>query len=128
MSYDHTLTAGALVDIIKAATDDTPAVFAQPPRTFNPPAVIVRMPESVEPAAVGMTVDRAMVPLLCAVGADQMPELMGLLGQVRKAVLAQRSLGGIAQATWPASYRNFALITVAGADYLSAEVLLEIHA
>jgi hypothetical protein len=126
MSYPGVVPE-ALADQIRAAVD-IPAVFATPPRTFNPPAVIVRLPDSIEPSGAAFTIDRAEVGVLCAVGADQTAELYSLLGEVRKAILANRTLGGAAQVVAVVNYRNFAQMNVGGADYLTAELLLEIHA
>jgi hypothetical protein len=130
MTYRGREMADALADTLRRGLSDSlqpVTVFPVPPKTFNPPAVIVRMPDSVEPTVVAMGVDRVLVGLLCVVGLDALNQLSDLLAAVRKAVLADRGLGGVAQSVGVSLYRNFGQLAVAGADYATAEVLCEIH-
>jgi hypothetical protein len=131
VTYRGAQVAEALADVLKtslAETFDPVAVFAIPPRTFNPPCVIVRMPDLVEPGVAAMGVDRVSLGVLCVVGMDAMAQLFELLTVVRNAIRSDRSLRGTAQAADPQTYRNFGSMTVGGADYLVAEVFLTINA
>ena len=130
MTYRGGEVAEALANTIKVGLAEQLApvkVHSIPPRTFNPPAVIVRLPDTVEPTAA-MGVDTVNIGVLCAVGGDDITPLFDLLTAVRKAVRADRGLGKTVQACDPINYRNFGTMSVGGADYLVAEVFLQIQA
>jgi len=124
-------TANALGEIVKLGLADFAqpvSVFAVPPMSFNPPAVIVKFPEMIEPSIIAPTIDRVQLALLVATGLQAIELLFDLLTVLREAVLRDRKVQGLAQSLAVVNYRAFGQMNVAGAEYLTAELLLEMHA
>ncbi len=127
MSWDRPAAAGALVEVLEAATASTVSVFDKPPATFNPPALVINYPTTVAKHNPAFAIDLASFTVLAAVGVDQGDSLDELLGTVTAAVEADPSLTAVVQHAKPVEWRNWRILTVAGADMLAADVALEVR-
>ncbi|HSS11148.1 MAG TPA: hypothetical protein VLL25_14775 [Acidimicrobiales bacterium] len=126
MSYDLAAVAHAVADTLDKSFDGTVKVHPFPVQTFNVPAVIVAWPDLVEPSRVAPSVDRVRLPVMCAVGLDRTDQLSMLMEDTAAALYRDRSLGGLARQLAVAMYRNYRAVNVAGADFLTAELLLDL--
>jgi len=112
----------------EALAHPTVSVFAVSPASFNPPAYIVGRPETVELDVPAFTVDQINLAVLCFVGLGQDTALGELLRSARDAIRKDRSLGGRVQTARTIRFRNWAIMNISGAEFLKAELLLEVWA
>ena len=103
------------------------SVFAQPPSTHNPPALVVQYPSQVLLHTPAFTVDTATVSVLAVGGLDDPGTVDALLAATVRAVEADNQLGGAVQYARPTQHRPWRIVNVAGADYLTAELELELR-
>jgi hypothetical protein len=126
MSYDGNAIAEALAAILSEIDATVPA-FAQPPETVNPPAYIVGLDESVEFDVAGFGMDLARLPVICCAGPFETARVRELRDAAKAAVDADRTLGGLNAAVTGRSSRNPRLMTIAGAQLLALDLILEIR-
>ncbi len=130
MSWDRGAAADALVAVATAATAPLipPATcLPKPPATFNPPTVVVQFPLTVTKHSPAFAIDVADLALLVAVGAPEGELLDQMLGLLDDAIQADQTLGGVVQVAKPTQWRNWRILTVAGADLLCADLALTIQ-
>jgi len=104
------------------------SVFAVSPASFNPPALVVGRPETVELDNPAFSVDLVNLAVLAFVGIGEDQQLGELLRRARDTLAADRSLGGQVRTCRTIRFRNWAIMNISGADYLKAELLLEVWA
>lgn len=130
MSWDRPYAAAALAVVLEDITADMvpPAsVFAQPPSTMNPPALVIQYPTQVLLHQPTLAIDTATVSVLCVGGLDDPTTVDGLLSAAVSAVEGDPQLGDVVQYCHAAEHRLWRIANVAGADYLTAELVLEIR-
>ena len=130
MGWDRPYAAAALAVTLEDATADMVppcSVFAQPPSTHNPPALVIQYPSQVLLHQPSFAVDTASVSVLAVGGLDDPTTVDGLLSAVVSAVEGDPQLGDVVQYCRPLQHRLWRIANVAGADYLTAELELEIR-
>ena len=130
MSWDRPSASAALAAVLEDGTADmTPpaSVFAQPPSTHNPPALIVQYPSQVLLHQPTFTIDTATVSVLAVGGLDDPVTVDALLSAAVDAVEGDPQLGDVVQTARPVEHRLWRIANVAGTDYLTAELVLEIR-
>jgi hypothetical protein len=130
MSWDRPVAAAALVAVLEdavAAMTPPASVFAQPPSTHNPPALVVQYPSQVILHQPAFPIDTATVTVLAVGGIDDPGTVDALLAVSVAAVEADPQLGAVVQYARPVEHRTWRIVNVAGADYLTAELALEIR-
>ena len=127
MSWARTPVAAALVDMLTAATEGAVTVFDRPPATFNVPAMVVADPTRVEYRTPAFGVDLARISVICAAGADQVDMVDDLIAVAVAALQADPSLGGAVQVCQVIEQANWRVLTVGGAEFRAADVVLEIR-
>ena len=130
MSWDRPSASAALAGLLAAATEEMipPAsVFAQPPSTHNPPALVIQYPSQVLLHTPAFPVDTATVSVLAVAGLEEPATVDALLEATVAAVEADGQLGDTVQYCRPMQHRLWRIVNVAGADYLTAELELEIR-
>lgn len=124
MSWDRTAAAAALAEMLRSALPEVP-VFEAPEATFNAPALVCQFPTSVLLSSPSFGVDTASWAVLAAVGAAEADRLDELLASATAVVRLDPTLGRVVQTTRPLEWRNWRLLTVAGAELLAADLALE---
>jgi hypothetical protein len=119
--------ASVLTDAVAASAWPAATVFTQPPATLNAPAVVVGWPFEVRYSAVAFSIDEADLPVTVVAGADGGDTIDGLIAVVRAAVLPDPSLAGAVQSATATLERNWRNLSVAGAEVLTADVLVTIQ-
>ena len=130
MAWDRPTAATALQLVLADGTAEmTPpaSVFAQPPSTHNPPALVVQYPSQVLLHTPAFPVDTATVSVLAVAGMEEPDTVDALLELAVQAVEGDCQLGGAVQHARPLEHRLWRIVNVAGADYLTAELVLEIR-
>jgi hypothetical protein len=127
MSWDRPTAAGALVSVLGAATEGIVTVHDKPPSTLNAPSLVVSYPTTVTKHSPTFAIDQAAIAVLGAVGVEDGDSLDGLLQAATDAIEADPRLGGAVQYCQPTEWRNWRIMTSAGASLLVAEVALEIR-
>jgi hypothetical protein len=130
MSWDRPAASDALVAVLAdavAALTPPASVFPEPPATYNPPALIVQYPTQVLLHQPTFAIDTATVSLLAVGGLDDSGTVDVLLAVAVDAVEADPQLGDAVQYCRPVEHRLWRIQNVAGADYLTAELSLEIR-
>ena len=130
MAWDRSRAGAALAVVLMEATAElTPpcSVFAQPVATYNPPALVVQYPALVTLHQPAFAVDTADISVLAVAGLDDPYTVDVLLAAAAAAVQADPQLDGNVQLARPTELRPWRIATVAGADYLMAELALEIR-
>jgi hypothetical protein len=130
MSWDRPLAAAALAVVLEdavAAMTPPASVFTEPPATYNPPALIVQYPLPVILHQPTFAIDTASVIVLAVGGLDDSMTVDALLATAVAAIEADSSLGDVVQYCRPVEHRTWRIQNVAGADYLTAELALEIR-
>jgi len=123
VSWDRPSAASALADVLEAGTGDLVAVFESPPSSMNAPALVIMRPTVMfhQPA---FAVDEITWSVTAAVGVGADDTLDGLIGQARQAVEADPTLGGVVQICRPTEQRPRGIVNIAGADFLTEELIL----
>jgi hypothetical protein len=118
--------AAAIAGTLEAELDGL-AVYDRPPGSFVAPAAVVQFP-AVNYNVPAFGVDNAPEwTVLFAVGIDEADELDELLDLARAALNADERLAGGVQHCRTVGHRNARIIAVAGVDYLTAELVLDIR-
>ena len=93
MSWQRSLVAAALADVLKAAQGegDTAAIFSAPPETLNAPAIVVGRPTEVRYGVAGFGVDEATLPVICLGPSTGEDTVDGLISFVREVLAVQRN-------------------------------------
>ena len=125
MSWDRAVAAAALADVLRAATADAVTVFTHPPATLNAPAYVVAYPVTVTKHTPAFAIDTAEWVLTGAAGADDPDTLDDLLAVASTAIEGDPTIGGSVQHARPTTWRNYRVTTIAGADLLMADLVLE---
>lgn len=126
MSWDRATCAKALAAQLEAAIADV-TVYDRPLFNLNAPALVIGRPIETRYAVAGMNVDLAQLPVACVAATEHDDDVTALIGEVRAAVNADRTLGGAVQLCYPVAERNWRPLKVAGADLLAADAVLEVH-
>jgi hypothetical protein len=124
MSWDRSIAAAGMVEVLQAALGETATVFEHPPATFNPPALMVGYPVTVT-FNTSFCVDTADWIVTAAAGIDDPSTVDNLIALARQAIEANLNLGGAVQICRPSGARNWRGWTVAGGEYLLADLALE---
>ena len=130
MSWDRPTAAAALVEVLSGATaalTPPPSCFTSPPSSFNPPALVVYLPTIVTKHIPAFGIDRIQLVVLVAAGTSEADLVDQLLGLATDAIQADKSLGGAVQLCNPDEWRNWRILTVAGADLMAADLALTLH-
>lgn len=127
MSWDRPTAAAALAGVLTTATEDLVFVHDKPPATLNAPSLVVSYPTTVVKHSPAFAVDQASLAVLAAVGVEDGDNLDGLLSVATSAIESDPSLGGAVQYAKPVEWRNWRIMTSAGASLLVAELALEIR-
>lgn len=130
MSWDRALAAAALEVVLAdgtAAMTPPASVFSQPPSTYNPPALVIQYPTQVLLHQPAFAVDIATVSVLAVAGLEESDTVDELLLLAVEAVEGDPQLGDTVQIARPVEHRPWRIVNVAGADYLTAELALEIR-
>ena len=127
MSWDRPSAAAALVDVLEAATESLVTVHDKPPSTLNAPSLVVSYPTTVTKHSPTFAIDQAELAVMGAVGIEAGDDLDGLLEVATDAIEADPVLGGAVQYCKPVEWRNWRIMTSAGASLLVAEIALEIR-
>jgi len=127
VAWDRPAAAGALVEVLEAATSSTVSLFEQPPATFNPPALVINYPATVTKHNPAFAIDQAATTVTAAVGVSDGDTLDTLLDAANLAVEADPTLAGTVQHAKPVEWRNWRVLTVAGIDMLTADLALEVR-
>jgi hypothetical protein len=127
VSWDRPAAAAALVDVLTAATDEVVTVHDKPPSTLNAPALVVSYPTTVTKHVPTFAIDQATVAVLGVAGVEDGDGLDELLDDATTAIEADPTLGGAVQYAKPVEWRNWRIMTSAGASLLVAELALEIR-
>lgn len=127
MSWSRALAAAGLADAFKAADDGTTNIFPSPPMTLNPPAIVVGRPLEVRYAEAGLGVDAVELPVICLGPMEGDDVVDALITFVRSVVMADPSVGRTLRSTSPSLQRNWRAVRIGGADYLAADVVLNIE-
>jgi hypothetical protein len=128
VSWDRPTAVAAVAATLAAAAGETIPVFDHPPATFNVPAIIVSHPETVSYNTPAFGIDLATIAVVCAAGLDDAFTVDQLIHLAITALSPDPMLGGRAVMSVNVSeQRNWRAVNVAGADYLTAELVLEIR-
>jgi len=127
MTWQRAPVAAALVELL-APLDTLVSVFPAPPPTFNAPAAYVSYPQVVSYDGFAFGVDTVALPITVAAGLAESDRIDGLLEQYKKAINADATLGGVVPSVRVNLQQGWRVLTVAGADYLAADLILEIRA
>lgn len=127
MTWQRAPVVTALVNTLTAATLDAVSVFDHPPPTFNIPAFVVAYVDTVDYNSPAFGIDLVSLPLICAAGQDQPDVVDELLTIAAAALNADITLGGVVQALKVTQQRSWRQLVVGGAEYLAAELALEIR-
>ena len=126
MTWERGPVAAALVDVL-TPLDATVSVFSVPPSTFNPPAYVVGYPTRVDYGIPTYSIDTATLPMLAAAGPSEVDRVGALLAMAKAAIEVDPSLGGSCQVCRVTSQTSWRILSVAGADILCADLVLEIR-
>lgn len=123
MSWDRPKAAAALADVLEAGTDDLVAVFESPPASMNAPALVIMRPTVMfhQPA---FAVNKITWSVTAAVGVGADDTLDGLIGLARQAIDGDPTLGGAVQICRATEQRPRGIVNIAGADFLTEELIL----
>lgn len=124
MSWDRANVAAALVG---ALAGTGVKVHPRPPATFNPPAYIVGYPITVDYGLPTFGVDQASLAVMCAAGIDQTDTVDQLIADAVAALNADTTLAGVVQVLQVRQQRNWRPQNVGGADYLIADLNIDIR-
>lgn len=125
MSWQRAPVVAALVAAFSEAAEHV-AVFKVSPATVNPPALVCVDPVTVTKRTSAMSVDQTDFAVTAIVALDQADELSALLDTADSAVMADPTLGKTVWAATPIEYRNFRLLTIGGAEYRAADLIIRI--
>jgi hypothetical protein len=128
VSFTRAPVAAALVDMLTAATGGGVFIHERPPYTVNAPAVVVGRAVSVSYGAVAFGIDLATLPLGIVGGAEADDTVDDLKATVRKAIEADPTVGGSVQVAFCTEERNWRNVSSGGADLLTVDLIVEIHA
>jgi hypothetical protein len=126
VTWNRALAAQAVADVL-AGVDETVAVFASPPSTFNPPVYIVGYPRTVTYDHATFSTDLAELPVLVGCGVSEIDRVDELAEQAKKAINADPSCGGAVQHVRVASQDNWRILSVSGVDVLAVDLTLNIR-
>jgi hypothetical protein len=126
MTWNRAQAAAAIAGVLETV-DQTVAVFAAPPETFNGPAFVVGYPRTVAYDSPTFAIDLAELPTLAAVGLGEIDRADLLLEQAKKAINADPTLGGAVQHARVTSQENWRRLTVGGADLLAADLIVTVR-
>jgi hypothetical protein len=130
VSWSREPVAKALVADFEAqlaAAGLSAAVLDRPTFTLTAPAIVVGRPTEVRYSMAALGVDEVVLPVGCVHSADSDDAVSELIDVVRDAVEADRTLGGVVGVAYASGERSWRNVNVAGADYLMADVTLEIQ-
>jgi len=125
MSWDRAIAAAAMVDLLTAAAGTAATVYYHPPATFNVPALIVAYPANLAFNTPSFCIDSAEWIVTAASGIDDPSTVDQLLAIARQAIDDDPTIGGTVQICRPSGYRNWRGWTVAGAEFLLADLALD---
>jgi hypothetical protein len=126
MTWQRASVAAAVVGIV-APLDVLVTVFEAPPSTLNPPAAYVSYPQLVQYDGFAFGVDTVALPLTVAAGMDEADRIDGLLATYKAALNADPTLAGSVKSARVNMQNAWRRLNVAGADYLAADLILEIR-
>jgi hypothetical protein len=126
MTWERAPVAAALVGIL-APLDDLVSVFPAPPATFNAPAAYVSYPQVVSYDGFAFGVDTVALPVTVAAGLTESDRIDGLLATYKRALNADPSLAGSVKSGRVNLQQGWRILNVGGADFLAADLILEIR-
>lgn len=126
MTWNRATCAAAIAAVL-TPIDDTVAVFAAPPETFNAPAFLVGYPRRVDYDSSTFGVDLVELPTAATAGIGEIGRVDQLLEAAKGALNADPSLGGAVQHCRVTSQENWRRLTVGGADLLAADLIVTIR-
>jgi len=126
MSWERAPVAAALAGIL-GNIDAQVKAFELPPETFNPPAFIVGYPQTVDYDVAAFGVDLVALPIAAFCGTAEVDRVDALLTAAKVALEADLTLGGAVKACKPRTQQAWRRLSVAGAEVLGADIVLEIR-
>jgi hypothetical protein len=126
VSWDRAAVAKALVTQLEAAISDV-SILDRPLFNLNAPAIVVGRAAETRYSAFAMAIDETQLPVTVVAGSERDDDVADMIAEVRSAVMADITLGGVVQRCVPVAERNWRPIKVAGADLLAADVVLEVQ-
>lgn len=130
MPWHRATAAAAIAGVLEpVAAGQTPpaSVFATPPATFNPPAYVCGVVRTLDYDAITFGVDLAQFRLFVSAGGEDYDHLDALCESARAALKVDPTCAGAVQSLRVLSQDNWRRLTVAGADTLTADLILEIR-
>jgi hypothetical protein len=127
VSYDRQTVGAAIVTILETI-DPAVSVFDTPPATFNAPALIVGYERRVQHDASAFGTDDVEQPISAAAGLGEHYRIASLLAAAKVALEADPTCAGTVQNLRPTTRENYRSLNVGGADFLFADLVLEIRA
>ena len=125
MSWDRSIAAPALVNTVTVALGGTVTCFVEPPTTVNPPAVVVGGASGLY-ATAAFAVDELDLDVAVIAGFGHLNDLDGLAEQVRRAVVADPTLGGQVKSAYPFERRNHRNLSIAGTDVSALDLVIRV--
>lgn len=126
MTWNRAAAAAGVVAALKPI-DPAITVYGTPPETFNPPAYVVGFVRRVTYDGATFGVDLAELRVLAAAGPTEYDRLDGMLHDAKVALNADPTAAGMVQSLRVADQENWRRQTVAGADMLTGDLMLEIR-
>ena len=130
MAWQRSVAAAAIAAVLEpVAAGQTPpaSVYATPPETFNPPAYVCGVVRRLDYDTPTFGVDGAEFRLFVSAGPNDYDGLDALCAAGRAALAADPSLAGQVISCRVAHQENWRRLAIAGADTLTADVILEIR-
>ena len=130
MAWERSSAAAAVAAVLEpVAAGQTPpaSVFATPPESFNPPAYVCGVVRTLTYDGAAFGVDHVEFRLFVSAGPTDYDGLDVLCAQARAALAADPSLAGAVKHCRVLSQENWRRLAIAGADTLTADLILEIR-
>jgi hypothetical protein len=112
--------------IVAADESATVSVFAVPPSTLNVPAVVIAHPAEVRYGVSALGIDEASLTVVCVGAFGGEDAIEDLIALVRGVVMADPQISSSVLSAAPGTQRNWRAVKIGGADFLAADLLLDI--
>jgi hypothetical protein len=126
MPWERATAATAIAAVLEAI-DPAVSVFATPPATFNPPAYVCGVVRTLTYDGATFGIDAVQFRVFVSAGPEEYDRLDALCASARAALAVDPSLAGAVQHLRVLSQENWRRLAVAGADTLTADLILEIR-
>ncbi len=124
--WERSKAAQAIANVL-VGIDPAVSVFATPPETFNPPAYVCGVVRALDYNAVTFGVDRVEFRLFVSAGPNDYDRLDQLCAQAAAALAVDPMCGGAVISLTVIHQENWRRLSIAGADVLTADLILAIR-